>query len=375
MSTADVAAHDNYDTMYPGQLIVRRRDQTLWWVVRRRSSPYLLVKRCTCGSRDLRVCKCSDDSKSKGRIQSAGDFREVQRLSMAGLGMTGVYHHNIGSAVTLQDELRELETLLYRLDERDREFPGMLRSREHCDKRSQTRKMLLHRTRRKWMDYGKTNDVRSLKNASRYQLGYLSSFFRPRPPIDGNENFLVADGDLKSVRPDGDGVWLDEVLLYLMIRYECRPLRWLFGSKISQINDDQRQDTRQHTRNEKPASARALSSTEHVEQQRGQRTSRSSQSNPRHTLYDRDRIHAFTMVILIGLLLCFLAGPLYPLYSWVQGEVTPGRMGMIMGLQCVCTLLFGMVLAIFTNAKRHEIFTASATYMAILVVFMGQSPA
>ncbi|KAG7124345.1 hypothetical protein HYQ45_013699 [Verticillium longisporum] len=335
MSTADVAAHDNYDTMYPGQLI---------------------------------------------------------RLSMAGLGMTGVYHHNIGSAVTgyprlarymataenlsvfrqfrylqtrimlqLQDELRELETLLYRLDERDREFPGMLRSREYCDKRSQTRKMLLHRTRRKWMDYGKTNDVRSLKNASRYQLGYLSSFFRPRPPIDGNENFLVADGDLKSVRPDGDGVWLDEVLLYLMIRYECRPLRWLFGSKISQINDDQRQDTRQHTRNEKPASARALSSTEHVEQQRGQRTSRSSQRSPRHTLYDKDRIHAFTMVILIGLVLCFLAGPLYPLYSWVQGEVTPGRMGMIMGLQCVCTLLFGMVLAIFTNAKRHEIFTASAT--------------
>ncbi|KAL9943887.1 hypothetical protein ACHAP6_008670 [Verticillium nonalfalfae] len=137
----------------------------------------------------------------------------------------------------LQDELRELETLLYRLDERDREFPGMLRSREYCDKRSRTRKMLLHRTRRKWMDYaefiGKTNDVRSLTNASRYQLGYLSSFFRPRPPIDGNENFLVADGDLKSVRPDGDGVWLDEVLLYLMIRYECRPLRWLFGSKVS----------------------------------------------------------------------------------------------------------------------------------------------
>ncbi|KAM0281479.1 hypothetical protein ACHAQH_003509 [Verticillium albo-atrum] len=81
------------------------------------------------------------------------------------------------------------------------------------------------------------------------------------------------------------------------------------------------------------------------------------------------------MIILIALVLCFLAGPLYPLYSWMQGEVTPGRMGMVMGLQCVCTLLFGVVLAIFTNAKRHEIFTASATYMAILVVFMGQSPA
>lgn len=59
----------------------------------------------------------------------------------------------------LQDELREFETLLYRLDERDREFPGMLRSREYCDKRSQTRKMLLHRTRRKWMDYGIRRNV------------------------------------------------------------------------------------------------------------------------------------------------------------------------------------------------------------------------
>ncbi|EEY16138.1 conserved hypothetical protein [Verticillium alfalfae VaMs.102] len=175
---------------------------------------------------------------------------------LTGLGMTGVYHHNIGSAVTLQDELRELETLLYRLDERDREFPGMLRSREYCDKRSRTRKMLLHRTRRKWMDYGISRNA--------------------------------------------------------FVRYECRPLR--------------------------------VSSLESLSQ---------------------GKIADLSRLLPSGCL-----GP-----SWVQGEVTPGRMGMIMGLQCVCTLLFGMVLAIFTNAKRHEIFTASATYMAILVVFMGQSPA
>ncbi|KAM0323687.1 hypothetical protein ACHAQA_008622 [Verticillium albo-atrum] len=129
----------------------------------------------------------------------------------------------------LQDELRELETLLYRLDERDRSSPGLLRSREYCDNKSQTRAQLLDRTRKKWMEYaefmGKSNDVRSLKNASRYQLGYLRNFFHPRPPIDSNENFLVAEGDLKSVRPDGDGVWLDEVLLYLMIKYECKPLK------------------------------------------------------------------------------------------------------------------------------------------------------
>lgn len=67
------------------------------------------------------------------------------------------------------------------------------------------------------------------------------------------------------------------------------------------------------------------------------------------------------MSILILLVLCFLVGPLYPLYSWVQGEVTPARMGMIMAMQCVCTLLFGVVLSAMTNAKRHEIFTASAT--------------
>ncbi|KAM0281480.1 hypothetical protein ACHAQH_003510 [Verticillium albo-atrum] len=60
----------------------------------------------------------------------------------------------------LQDELRELETLLYRLDERNSESPGMLRSREYCDRKSQTRAQLLDRTRRKWMEYGIPNCLR-----------------------------------------------------------------------------------------------------------------------------------------------------------------------------------------------------------------------
>ncbi|KAK7707937.1 hypothetical protein SLS64_006759 [Diaporthe eres] len=45
----------------------------------------------------------------------------------------------------------------------------------------------------------------------------------------------------------------------------------------------------------------------------------------------------------------------------------------MMGFQVACTLMFGGVLALCTRAKKHEIFGACAAYVAILVVFVGQS--
>lgn len=60
----------------------------------------------------------------------------------------------------------------------------------------------------------------------------------------------------------------------------------------------------------------------------------------------------------------FLTLPLYPLFHWSQSPNLDGAtMAKIMGLQTSCTLLFGLVLTACTTAKRHEIFTASATYV------------
>lgn len=55
----------------------------------------------------------------------------------------------------LQDELRELETLLYRLDERNEVLsPGSMRSRQGDEEVSRTRSQLIDRTRKKWLEYG-----------------------------------------------------------------------------------------------------------------------------------------------------------------------------------------------------------------------------
>jgi hypothetical protein len=41
------------------------------------------------------------------------------------------------------------------------------------------------------------------------------------------------------------------------------------------------------------------------------------------------------------------------------------------GVLIVFTLLFSAAMGLLTNAKRHELFAASAAYCAILVVFIG----
>ena len=54
-----------------------------------------------------------------------------------------------------------------------------------------------------------------------------------------------------------------------------------------------------------------------------------------------------------------LSAPLYPLYLWTQTDKMDGQtIAKIMGLQCSCTLLFGIVLTLCTKARRVEIFMA-----------------
>jgi hypothetical protein len=77
-------------------------------------------------------------------------------------------------------------------------------------------------------------------------------------------------------------------------------------------------------------------------------------------LYSARRIRIMKMCILIVLMLALLSGPLMPLYQWAQGIVDGIAMAKMMVLQVSCTLLFGVVLALCTKARKHEIFTACA---------------
>lgn len=65
------------------------------------------------------------------------------------------------------------------------------------------------------------------------------------------------------------------------------------------------------------------------------------------------------MTLLTTLVLALLSAPLYPLYVWTDTDKLDGRtIAMILGLQCSCALLFGMVLAVCTKARWVEIIMA-----------------
>ncbi|KAI4194210.1 MAG: hypothetical protein LQ350_007909 [Teloschistes chrysophthalmus] len=87
--------------------------------------------------------------------------------------------------------------------------------------------------------------------------------------------------------------------------------------------------------------------------------------------YCRRRIATFaTLLITLGVLGLLLV-PIWLLYRLsVEGTITtcPSEtIGVILGF----TLAFFGVLKAFTRAKRHEIVAASATYCALMVVFLG----
>lgn len=60
-------------------------------------------------------------------------------------------------------------------------------------------------------------------------------------------------------------------------------------------------------------------------------------------------------------MLVFFSVPLMPLYLWSQENMGDGTtLAKMMGLQASCALMFGVVLAACTRAKKHEILTACA---------------
>ena len=71
------------------------------------------------------------------------------------------------------------------------------------------------------------------------------------------------------------------------------------------------------------------------------------------------------MTILSGLMATvFLIGAMVGLY-WVESPRT--KLGLLSGL----TVAFAGTLALFTNARRQDVFAATAAYAAVLVVFIS----
>jgi len=70
--------------------------------------------------------------------------------------------------------------------------------------------------------------------------------------------------------------------------------------------------------------------------------------------------------------LVLLIVPVYILFHVTDGQSdTPGMEGTCIGVLVISTLIFSAGVRLFSRAKRHEVFAASAAYCAVLVVFIG----
>ncbi|KAJ0119570.1 hypothetical protein J7T55_013773 [Diaporthe amygdali] len=237
----------------------------------------------------------------------------------------------------LQDEIRALETQLWRMDEKDRvNNPHSLECRELDDACSGKRRIMIDSIHQKLLQYGEllclSSKLAALERPSNFERTSVLNFFLNKQPIVSQEGYIGNRADLVTLKATRDDAWLDRQILRLLVRANNRLLSWIFSNAKLRENSD-----------------------------------------GLIVMYSLARIHFFVMTLLILTMLFLFSAPLVPLYEWSQGGIDGKVLAKMMGFQVGCTLMFGGVLSLCTRAKKHEIFGACAAYVAILVVFVGQS--
>lgn len=86
--------------------------------------------------------------------------------------------------------------------------------------------------------------------------------------------------------------------------------------------------------------------------------------------YSASRIEKLVGVIITALIFILLVLPVTAMYELTCIGNRNSTFDAV-GILVVFTLLFSAAMSILTKAKRHELFAASATYAAVLVVFIS----
>jgi magnesium-transporting ATPase (P-type) len=87
--------------------------------------------------------------------------------------------------------------------------------------------------------------------------------------------------------------------------------------------------------------------------------------------YSRTRIQSLVMCFITIAILILLIVPVYALYDLVNKLGNNQTATICFGILLIFTLIFSVVLSLFTSARRHEILGAAAGYCAVLVVFLS----
>ncbi|CAG8954500.1 hypothetical protein HYFRA_00004413 [Hymenoscyphus fraxineus] len=168
---------------------------------------------------------------------------------------------------------------------------------------------------------------RDYKSVERY-------IFDKQPLVDEEQGFIYNQEDLITLRDGREMALLDNFIETLLKVFHCKPLQLVFCSK----------------------------------------TDREKTTDPNLRYYSKSRKEVATTAIFTTVLLCLLVVPIFLLNRLTSmGDMDVTHTTSIMVL-LVFTLIFSAVMSLFTRAKRHEIFAASAAYCAVLVVFLSNFP-
>ncbi|KAF2460690.1 hypothetical protein BDY21DRAFT_336129 [Lineolata rhizophorae] len=231
-----------------------------------------------------------------------------------------------------QDELRMLENQLMKLDQEDEESdPRALKSRKRDDQREGgLRRALIKDIDDKLKEYDdivlRNSKMSSLQAASPRNHQSVENWIFHNAPLCATEaEFIRNRQDFVALVDAKEGSWFDGVVEDTLSQIPCTLTRLLF------IDPEKRTSTEDEL----------------------------------VRLYSKARIDTFARLVITILAVALLMVPVVVLFSTTETG------GLKIAIILLFTLFFSISLSLFTKAKRHEVFAATAAYCAVLVVFLG----
>ncbi|TGO10039.1 hypothetical protein BTUL_0146g00170 [Botrytis tulipae] len=254
-----------------------------------------------------------------------------------------------------QEEMRVLERRLYHIDRYyGRNEPARLRSHDICNAIDDDHRNIVVECEKKYNEYAQLlTHARTLASFDKPRAAdylRLKDYFDRFPPLCGDEQeWILLQDDLITLKPTRDNTWLDTLIERIPERFPCRLTR----SHNYEIDAKYKQTEANYPFN----------------QELRQKT------NPDTTkifLSDPDRVNAIASVVLLATVLGSFVIPVTILWCLFQMS-NPGsaNIGIILAILLASAFIFSAVISLFTRAKRHEVLAATAAYCAGLVLFVG----
>lgn len=220
-----------------------------------------------------------------------------------------------------QDEIRELEDQLIRLDEEDKdENPLWLQSRKLDDAREGgDRRALIKEIDEKLKEYDelvlRCKTLASLKRTSSRDYQSLANWMHNEKPLSQEESeFVDCKEDFIALCEPQEGGWFDGLIEDTLSKIECKFTRLLFTSA------DQRRKS----------------------------------ADPYIKYYSKYRIDLLVRIIVCLLAVALLVVPVVLLFYIPESNAL--KIVVLLSF----TLFFCICISVFTKAKRHEVFAATA---------------